>query len=175
MPLGPAMGALIAGSANSVMPMMTPNNDFNAKLVNVRVMMMRPLVAYASRGQINDATASRVPSTRRNVWPSADFCCWALFRHSEGLSGNHLLFPISPFGPKLPIAVSIIPRQAQWSNSLNAIRTPADARSATARTVPSRRRPGTRSQPSFANLPIPSPRRAWRPADFRRNKLCGMG
>jgi hypothetical protein len=42
MALGPAMGALIAGSANNVMPVMTPNNDFNAKLVNVRVMMMRP-------------------------------------------------------------------------------------------------------------------------------------
>jgi hypothetical protein len=42
MPLGPAIGALIAGSANSVMPVMTPNKDFNAKLVNVRVMMMRP-------------------------------------------------------------------------------------------------------------------------------------
>jgi hypothetical protein len=42
MPLGPAIGALIAGRANSVTPVMTPNNDFNAKLVNVRVMMMRP-------------------------------------------------------------------------------------------------------------------------------------
>jgi hypothetical protein len=33
------MGAPIAGSVNSVMPVMTPNNDFNAKLVHVRVMM----------------------------------------------------------------------------------------------------------------------------------------
>ena len=43
MPLGPAMGALIAGSVNSVMPVMTPNNDFNAKLVNVRLIMMSSL------------------------------------------------------------------------------------------------------------------------------------
>jgi hypothetical protein len=40
---------------------------------------------------------------------------------------------------------------------------------------PSRRRPGTRSRPSSANPPIPSPRRAWRPADFGRNTLCGAG
>jgi len=35
------MGALIAGSVNSAKPVMIPNNDFNTKLGNVRVMMMR--------------------------------------------------------------------------------------------------------------------------------------
>jgi hypothetical protein len=49
MPLVPAMGALIAGSVNSVRPVMTPNNDFNAKLVHVRVMICVPQVACADR------------------------------------------------------------------------------------------------------------------------------
>jgi hypothetical protein len=41
MALGPARGALIAGSVSSVMPVMIPNNDFNAELVNVRIMTNR--------------------------------------------------------------------------------------------------------------------------------------
>ena len=50
MPLGPAIGALIAGSANSVTPVIAGAGSFNAKLVNVRVMMMRFLsFLYKSR------------------------------------------------------------------------------------------------------------------------------
>ena len=67
MPLGPAIGALIAGSANSVTPVMTPNNDFNAKLVNVRVMTMRPLVPVQ--------VAAKSTTRRRRVFlPLAELC-----------------------------------------------------------------------------------------------------
>ena len=41
--------------------------------------------------------------------------------------------------------------------------------------VPSQRRLGTRSQPSFGDRPALSPRRAWRPVDRRRNTRCGAG
>ena len=41
MPFGPAMGALIACCVKSNMPVMTPDNDLNAKLDSVRGMMMR--------------------------------------------------------------------------------------------------------------------------------------
>jgi hypothetical protein len=47
MPLGPGIGALIAWCVKSVMPVMTPNSDFNAKFVNVRVMMMLLSFAFA--------------------------------------------------------------------------------------------------------------------------------
>ena len=40
------------------MPVMTPNSDFNAKLVNVRVMMMRFLSLPVQVAFENDATAT---------------------------------------------------------------------------------------------------------------------
>jgi hypothetical protein len=55
--LATGIGALIAGSANKVMPVMTPNNDFNAK----RVMILPPQLP--SRGQISVPTGLRVPET----------------------------------------------------------------------------------------------------------------
>ena len=65
MPLGPAIGALIAGSANNVMPAMTPKNDFNAKSVNVRLMMLRP--QFAKSRTVNEPMALMFLHSQKRV------------------------------------------------------------------------------------------------------------
>ena len=47
MPLGVAVGALIAGCIKIVVAVMTPNSDFKAKSVNLRFMTIRSLFYYA--------------------------------------------------------------------------------------------------------------------------------
>jgi hypothetical protein len=111
MALGPAIGALMAGSANNVMPVTTPNNDFNAKPVNVRVMMC--VLRLPSRRQINEATALRVPSNRGNVSQSADFSICHLaevtivlmnVRHSGEEQTSNFCCPTSANEPEVDLA-----------------------------------------------------------------------
>ena len=72
---------------------------------------------------------------------------------------------------RLSIDERIVPIPDGWSIGVGLRK---DFRRRTCRhSIP--RRPGTRSRPSCADRPDPSPRPAWRPADCRRNTRCGAG